>query len=959
MNSPELKPKLASPPDIDRKQLKTVKQRFLQVNAERLLRARSALAGRHQIFIDLLPLLFHINHPRLPGYISLETPCGLSGYTPDKAQLRKAQQLIPGFSYRHRAKTQATIDSIFLMGSCGSVAQSEKSDLDIWVCHPAIDGEQQQQLRKKCDAITEWAASLGLEAHIFLMTDEKFRRGERESLSTEDCGSAQHYLLLDEFYRTSLLVAGRIPIWWLVPPEHEANYRDYTNRLRHNRFVSADETLDFGSVNQIPAEEFVSAGMWQLYKAIDSPYKSVIKILLAEIYATEYPSIAPLSTDFKSAVYRNAVDVDELDPYVRVYRRLERHLLARHEHQRLDLIRRCFYFKVGISLSRASVQHKTSWQWRLMNNLTSQWQWPRQQLASLDSRYRWKIEQVGKEQKLLVTELINSYRSLINFARYNGVSSLIHSSETAILGRRLYAAFERRSGKVEWINPGISQNMVESQLTFYQTEPASYDDSSTAVKHCWAISTQPDSGAEALDSKPIRQSDNLVSLLAWCHFNSLLDESTRITLVNNSRRVSEFELQNIIHSMRQYLPTARQQSEHFKQFERGAKPVHLQLFINVGVDPLTHSHQRGIERISNTTDSLSFGGLKENLILNIEQVQANSWGELSCKRFEGNSALINCIKAYLQMLIKTQHEATPQLSVHCFCPSRARAIAKRIAELLESVKQHFSSKSGCGRYVLEVQRQFYIIQQSDQQIQIEQAGDTRSLIKKLAAAQSRYCPFTFDPYCLTNSPLTSIAKQNRPNRIEVFYRRHRNSTADLYITDERGSLFHLSTPFYSQQNLLLPLDQFIQSMLLRRNSSSQFHFALDINDQIRAMNLNDIAVDYFEILADNSLRPCKVNRDFSQQQFFNVQAIAHEGVIGEPMFTIYCDNKEFTELEYGAALFENVARYILSRRTVKERYPCYITDLDLSHADTPQQTVLFFQQKQRLEQLLNRALQAL
>lgn len=55
---------------IDRKVLGQLRQRFLAVNAGRLQRARQALSSRQERVLRLLPLLFHINHPLLPGYLS-------------------------------------------------------------------------------------------------------------------------------------------------------------------------------------------------------------------------------------------------------------------------------------------------------------------------------------------------------------------------------------------------------------------------------------------------------------------------------------------------------------------------------------------------------------------------------------------------------------------------------------------------------------------------------------------------------------------------------------------------------------------------------------------------------------------------------------------------------------------------------------------------------------------------
>jgi adenylate cyclase class 1 len=61
--------------DISHAGLALIRQRFLKLNHERLIHTRTALLSRQQIFLDLLPLLIHINHPILPGYISHDTPC--------------------------------------------------------------------------------------------------------------------------------------------------------------------------------------------------------------------------------------------------------------------------------------------------------------------------------------------------------------------------------------------------------------------------------------------------------------------------------------------------------------------------------------------------------------------------------------------------------------------------------------------------------------------------------------------------------------------------------------------------------------------------------------------------------------------------------------------------------------------------------------------------------------------
>src|SRR3569832_2243766 len=327
------------------------KQRFLLLNRERLRRAQESMRERQQDILDLLPLLFHVNHPILHGFTYSEGPVGVSDYRPTKRALHAAKKIAMSFEYRRKALPRYDIDSLILMGSSGTVAYSQKSDFDIWLCHrPDMVVAKLAELQQKAALIEERAGSLDLEVHFFLINPHEIREGHHADLSSESSGTAQHYLLLEEFYRTGLLLAGRYPIWWLVPPDAETRYADYVSGLVERRHISPNEFVDFGGVHQIPAEEFFGAALWQLFKGIDSPYKSVLKLLLVELYASQYPKIRRLCQRFTRAIYAGETQHDQLDPYIMMSRALEEHLERNGENDRLEFVRRCFYFKVNEKL---------------------------------------------------------------------------------------------------------------------------------------------------------------------------------------------------------------------------------------------------------------------------------------------------------------------------------------------------------------------------------------------------------------------------------------------------------------------------------------------------------------------------------------------------------------------------------------------------------------------------------
>ena len=90
----------------------------------------------------------------------------------------------------------------------------------------------------------------------------------------------------------------------------------------------------------------------------------------------------------------------------------------------------------------------------------------------LDSKEKWKITRVIEERNALMNELTHSYRFLSSFARRYSESNLIDPKELNLLGRKLYAAFERKAGKVDIIYRGITHDLNETHLTIHQTQAA-------------------------------------------------------------------------------------------------------------------------------------------------------------------------------------------------------------------------------------------------------------------------------------------------------------------------------------------------------------------------------------------------------------------------------------------------------------------------------------------------------
>ena len=69
-----------------------------------------------------------------------------------------------------------------------------------------------EALQEKALLLEEHAAQLGMQLHFFILNADAFREGRNIAISDESSGNTQHHLLLEEFYRTGLLLAGRPPL---------------------------------------------------------------------------------------------------------------------------------------------------------------------------------------------------------------------------------------------------------------------------------------------------------------------------------------------------------------------------------------------------------------------------------------------------------------------------------------------------------------------------------------------------------------------------------------------------------------------------------------------------------------------------------------------------------------------------------------------------------------------------
>jgi adenylate cyclase, class 1 len=920
----------------------SVETHFLNINQRRIELTRQGLSERQAQFIELLPLFFHENNPALPGYINDDVPIGISEYAPEQSTIKIAKSFFKSYKINRRARRIMDINGIYFMGSSGSIAYNSKSDFDIWLLHStSLDADAIDLIQQKAYAIEQWSdEALHLEVHFFVFSAEEFKQGKQQGLSSESSGSAQHYLLLDEFYRSSLLIAGKIPTWWLVPPEDEKNYDNYIKEL------TSSNNIDFGAVADIPASEFFGAAVWQLYKSIHSPYKSLMKLLLMEVYASEYPSISLLSMMFKESVYQGRDSVDELDPYIMMYKKIEEYLMTRNQRERLELFRQCFYVKIKEPLSHDI--KKKSWRRDLFKKIVLDWGWTNEQFVLMDEKKEWQIDMIAHQRNRLMNALTESYRFLSAFARQNTEVSRVSQTELNVLGRKLYAAFERKAGKVDIINRNNETSMSYSKLTIYQKKNSSGKDS-------WQLYQGNISSCSINDYEPIKRTQSIIELIAWAYFNRIIDSHSAISL-NSNDDLTVKELRQLLVSFEDEFPSGQLPEANFNDLSQPVQIQHACVYVNAGHAPQTNAKDN-VNHISSARDNiLSYGGQHSNLTYSFDLLICTTWEELLIFRFDGADAFIQYICEYLNWVPPGETFGPPKLNAYSYSSSYGSAITKRIEEITQDVISVFYGNrlQENTRYLIEVEDCYYFLNNEDGRLRHKYIDSSAHLLRSLSLPNSKFSPVLFEHKTHGDKLIQQLFKLNKAERIQLFYSIN-NNMADIYIIDENGSLFFQTIPFHDSKALINHFNLFFEATINRR-----IFLMLDIQT-----NIENIEIEFFQIHHDKTkkIQINKVNNEINGagQGFFNIQ------VIGSPddehnSLTIFCGDNEFSFIEHGKELFNVVADYVIQQRASGQKYPIYITDIDISRGLMGQveseqlQTIHYLNYKKRIEDKLNQAI---
>lgn len=550
-------------PALNPEEIKRQRYRFDMFNVARIYGAVSLFSPAENAVFGAAPLLLHANYTGIEGLKSvLDAPAGIQNFTPREHHLKALAEIAPDAAI-HPAPNPKII-SLALIGSLGTVAQTHKSDFDYILFIDKREFSQTEffSLKSKLTSIERWFyLRHRVEVHFFLQDIADFRQNLFGQTDRENVGSALGKLFKDEFYRTAIWVAGRKPLWWIIPPDYpEREAAGLYAALKNQGMEGLDEYMDIGHLLYAEEEEFFGAALWQMNKALGSPFKSVLKMGLLESYLFN-PLGGLLCEEVKRRVLEQAGPPEEIDPYIMMFERANAYYAQRGMMKEVTLMRWAFILKTGIEpgdighLLRTSREMLSSKE-QVLASIMKRWGWQGDEADDLQTLFAGdphrRLNSVGKVYRYF----IDTYIRLSDYKKVLGDKlTYITGEDMTVLGRKLFTHFEQVPGKIAFLHRAVPVSAQKLSLMM---------EKSINGKRGWALYTgSPSEVAAGLSTvQPLNWLTSLVEMMAWMVINGVWKPGLKLYFrVEKGMPYRVEDVEYLLHKLHTYFANNRYEPE--------------------------------------------------------------------------------------------------------------------------------------------------------------------------------------------------------------------------------------------------------------------------------------------------------------------------------------------------------------------------------------------------------------
>jgi len=592
------------------------KKRYLEYNTfrKKIFLAHSPKDG--PLILHLLPWLLSVNNPSVPGYIKeLKQSFRVFNIENNREILRLENSFKKKFNIeeersliRFPAKGPE-IQGLYTIGSVGTISQTSRSDCDIWICINRADyeGKNWKHLNEKINLIKDWLDSLlKLPVYFFISDVEDIKKCNFGSLDIESSGSAQKNVLKEEFYRTSILIAGKIPFWWICyDGENKVDYEQSYTENALSDFGQLD-FIDLGNLEAVDEDEYFGAALWQFNKSLIHPLKSIIKMFQLKMFL-ESPHEQLFCHQFREAVLRDKDRLEFPDPSIFVMNSI---LNYAHQHTKtedFEFLKKCFYLRFDMKL----MSKKNTLKEEMGRPVFQKYRINRKDIYHLNDFEKWQLHENINFGELIFQFLIGIYRDIV---RIREVKGGVTPKDLTIMGRKLSSSLKIKENKIPVLHIPL-ENIKLPVLNF-------------AIKgKSWQVNSFDDK------TLPIVVHENIVFCITYIVWNGIYDQG-QMRMMPNSTSVTMQEIINLSRKIKDVFGSYNITGVDFGNFLLSESISKLLFVIN-------------FENDANSID------LKDLCV-----IYKNNWEELFVRKFTSAEEM----KAFFAQISKI----SPQLETHYY-----------------------------------------------------------------------------------------------------------------------------------------------------------------------------------------------------------------------------------------------------------------------------------------------------
>ncbi len=857
-------------------QVADAKQAYFRWNASQYEKLPELINHDACHYIQLIPFFLQLNNRLLPGYISADTPVGVYAYIPEKNILDEVKLLNKKFRYQQEGVIKHyAIDAIFFQ------QQTIDGSNNCWIFYrSSLNKKQVKSLREKTHKISQWFEARGININLICLSDDDFRNQNTEYLS-----QLNKSLFLDYFYSEAIFLAGKYPLWWLVPPAKEKEYTAFVEHIIQARFVDNEEFLDLGNITGFSRNDLLCYVVDLVQKIKQSPEICLVKLLLADHKNSLWPNSDGVSYRLKKMIYEGKQAVSPVE------------IIAQIMHEAFAAYRR----KKHVLSPDRLFSRLQSIPGKLNPHIVDEF---------LQDDHVREMPATGIDNiianlnlyKAIAHEVRQIFSNIVN--RYNEQHKATDPDQALVtVARNMQVFLADDADRVPLYNAKDKVDIVLDKICLKHEIISDMED-------YWSLVLEISAGNE----KTIDGFSSLLGLLTWCWLNRVVNHSTQVSIDCPAQQIKQTEARYVLEVLMQQLKPELISSIPAEAFENPVRPLQTLLFINFMATGNPQNMQ-----VTAGDDPLSYGKQAENLVTHCEQLIINSWGDAYTRQYSGNTGVLKCICDWTHNAPLDSLASPPRLMIFGHGEGDSTYMSQRVEQVYaEMLAFFYQGRHEDGRFILRMGGEYYLLVAENARLNASGIGSQRALLKFLETPTAKYQSTALERFAYTDYPLREIYQLNQVDVIQLFFQVI-NRSFHCWVLDEKGTICSSVVHAYERESYIFHWLYFfsnIQKRLKKVNYQDRVFPKLEI----RQISINQFGgTEFYTVGADEIAG----NKNFMDLQ------VSIKGHKNGDQLSIVCDDRRFEYQEFKQNVLVECVQYLSARMMGEGRYPVYVTDIDV------------------------------